>query len=89
MKIASALGLNVKSVNLSRDRSIFGRIYFCDDEVEIYNDSDEPETITVKGKTILVDPLANYLKTLGQLDNTIIHGSLRQSTEGLRSTVSV
>jgi len=73
MKIASALGLNVKSVNLSRDRSIFGRIYFCDDEVEIYNDSDEPETITVKGKTILVDPLANYLKTLGQLDNTIIH----------------
>lgn len=73
-KVAEAFGLSIKQARLSKDRSIFGRIYFCDDEVDIYEDgSDEPAKVPVKGKTILVDPLANYLKTLGQLDNTIIH----------------
>ena len=71
-KVAEAFGLEIKRAQLSEDRSLFGRIYFCDDEVDVYEDG-KKKTIPVCGKTIYIDPMANYLKTLGQLDNTIIH----------------
>lgn len=74
IKVAEAFGLEIKRVRLSKDHSIFGRLYFCDDVVTYYKKGeDEPSRGKVKGKTILIDPFANYLKNLGQLDNTIIH----------------
>ncbi|WP_455046378.1 hypothetical protein [Mogibacterium timidum] len=74
LKVAQTFGLTIEKARLSKDRSLFGRIYFCDDEVDIYDDeSDEPTPTPVKAKTIYVDPMANYLKNFGQLDNTIIH----------------
>lgn len=72
LKVAEAFGLEIKRAQLSEDRSLFGRIYFCDDEVDVYEDG-EKKTIPVRGKTIYIDPMANYLKNFGQLDNTIIH----------------
>ena len=62
-KVAEAFGLEIKRAQLSEDRSLFGRIYFCDDEVDVYEDG-EKKTIPVCGKTIYIDPMANYLKTL-------------------------
>lgn len=74
IKVAEAFGLEVKRVRLSKDHSIFGRLYFCDDVVTYYKKGeDEPSRGRIRGKTILIDPFANYLKNLGQLDNTIIH----------------
>ena len=73
MKAAEALGLTVKQGRLSEDHSIFGRLYFCDDEVELWDETDTPSKVPVKGGTIYVDPLANFLKNYGKQDNTIIH----------------
>lgn len=73
LKVADAFGLEIKRARLSNDQSLFGRIYFCDDEIEVFDDEGESHTVPVRGKTIYIDPMANYLKNLGQLDNTIIH----------------
>jgi hypothetical protein len=74
LKVADAFGLTVRRETLSSDGSVFGRIFFCDDKTTIYDGkTGEAKEIEVKGKTIMVDPFANYMKSLGHLDNTIIH----------------
>lgn len=73
-KVASAFGLTVKQAKLSPDDTVFGRIYFCDDDITVYDPvTNEPSTIKAKAKTIYVDRFAHFLKNCGLADSTIIH----------------
>lgn len=59
---------------ISADASVFGQIYFEDVESQLYDeDSERPETISVKAGTILVDPMVFFLRNVGSVKNTIIH----------------
>lgn len=73
-ELAAELGLTVKKCRITEDGSIFGRIFFFDADVEIY-DPDKGEMVKkhVPAKTILVDPDAAYQNNIGALNNTIVH----------------
>ena len=73
-ELASQLGLTVKRCRITEEGSIFGRIFFFDKDVDIY-DPDEGKMMSTRipAKTILVDPQAAYQNNIGALNNTIVH----------------
>lgn len=59
---------------LTANSSVFGRIYFEDDEVNCYNlEKGRGEILPVKAGTILVDPEVFFFRNIGSINNTIIH----------------
>jgi hypothetical protein len=58
--LAERMGLQIHEQEITPDGSTFGQIYFYDTE-------------TVKARSILVDPHAYFLRTLGSINNTIVH----------------
>ena len=72
--LADRMSLKIQERDISKDCSIFGKIYFQDSEGEFY-DTKRAEIIVepVKAKTIFVDPRVYFMRNLGSLNNTIIH----------------
>ncbi len=74
LELANSMGLTVRYENIAKNSSIFGRIFFCDCETELYDVStDTMYKVTIPAKTILVDKRAAFLTVLGAVNNTIIH----------------
>lgn len=73
-ELANKMGLHVRMEYLTKDGSVFGRTYFCDCEIDLYN----PETgdfykDNVEAGTIIVDKQAYFLYSVGASHNTIVH----------------
>jgi len=58
--LAERMGLEIHKQEIADDASIFGQIHFRDNE-------------GIKAGTILVDPRAYFMRTLGSVNNTIVH----------------
>jgi len=58
--LAERMGLTILKQEIADDASIFGQIHFRDSE-------------GIKAGSILVDPRAYFLRTLGSVNNTIMH----------------
>jgi len=72
--LAEKMGLDVKLQDITEDLSIFGQVYFHDSEAKIYDtDVEKYISISVKARTIFVDPKAYFLRNLGAVNNTIVH----------------
>lgn len=72
--LAEKMGLTVDLREITKDFSVFGQIYFYDSESEFYDkNSDEMVKISVKARSIFVDPKAYFLRNLGSVNNTIVH----------------
>lgn len=74
LELAKTMGLTVKFVFITKDKSILGRSFFYDCDTELY----DPETDSVyteynKAGTILVDKAVAFRYVLGATNNTIIH----------------
>lgn len=68
------MGLCVKFVYITKDETVFGRSYFFDSDVELYNpESDSFYTERIPAGTILVDKAVAFMYVLGATNNTIIH----------------
>ena len=52
---------------------VFGRTYFKDATVDIFNDEHNIETTHIEEGTILVNPDAFFMRNIGSARNTIIH----------------
>ncbi len=73
-ELAKSMGLSVVNTSISRDRSIFGQIFFADTEVVIYNaEKSQSEKKLINKDTILVDDTAAYLRSYGSRNMTIAH----------------
>jgi len=74
LEVAKNMGLTVRSVYITKDGSIFGRSYFYDRDVELYDpEKDAFYTEHIPAGTILVDKQASFMYALGTTNNTIIH----------------
>ncbi|MFD1403714.1 helix-turn-helix domain-containing protein [Robinsoniella peoriensis] len=74
LELAESMGLCVKFVYITKDETVFGRSYFFDSDVELYNpDSDSFYTEHIPAGTILVDKAVAFMYVLGATNNTIIH----------------
>lgn len=71
--LADAMGLNVVYRHLSSDNSIFGQICFSDCELEVYSQLGGFIKERFPSRTILVDPNAYFLRSIGTVNNTIVH----------------
>lgn len=72
--LADRMSLEIKSVSLTKNLSIFGQIYFSDGEVQCYDgEARSFKALAVKRGTILVDPTVYFLRTVGSVNNTIVH----------------
>ena len=58
--LAERMGLEIHEQEITEDGAVFGQICFRD-------------TDTVKARSILVDPMAYFLRNLGSVNNTIVH----------------
>jgi len=73
-ELARNMGLNVINASITKDRSIFGQIFFSDTEVNLY-DSTSGKIVkrTVSKNSIIVDDEAAYLRSYGSRNMTIAH----------------
>ena len=72
--LVNRLGLNIVIQEMTKDLSVFGQIFFADCDAEIYNaKTDNMEIKRFPAKTIMVDPKAFHMRTLGSVNNTIVH----------------
>lgn len=58
---------------ISADKSVFGRIYFEAADVDFCKEGNQFETVHIEPGTVLVDPEVFFLRTMGSLNNTIVH----------------
>lgn len=73
-EVVHNIGLDIKEVSLSKNCTIFGQIYFSEATTSCYDESTfQYYPLTVQAGTILVDPDVFFMRTLGSLNNTIIH----------------
>ena len=73
-ELAKRMGLNVQEFHISRDSSIFGRIFFRATTTEIYDPlTDEMVPMDVSERTVFVDPDVFFQINLGAFNNTIVH----------------
>ena len=75
-ELAKKMGLMILYGPL--DSSTFGRMYFEDDEVDIYPLADVEnyeaiERVTVQKGTMIVNPTLCFLRGIGSMNNTIVH----------------
>jgi hypothetical protein len=72
--LTKRLGLTIKTQCIRENASVFGQIYFVDTDAEMYDSNTQSNTrIRIEGKTIVVDPKIYLLRSLGSINNTIIH----------------
>ena len=72
--IAERLGLNIMMQRIREDSFVFGQLYFEDTDAEMYDASTgDSATKHIPEKTIVVDPYMFLLRTIGSVNNTIIH----------------
>ena len=72
--LSNNMGLNIITRSISKDKTIFGQIFFSDAIVELYNEEkEEYEKVKISKNTILVDNKAAYLRSLGSRNMTIAH----------------
>lgn len=72
--LASNMGLTIINTSITKDRSIFGQIFFDDAEVDLYNhEKIGYEKKLIKKDTMLVDDKAAYLRSFGSRNQTIAH----------------
>jgi hypothetical protein len=73
-KLCEKMGLTIKRARISEDGNVFGRVYFYDGTVDVFDDdTGEVHTEDVKAGTILVDTTASFLYGIGAFNNTIVH----------------
>ena len=73
-ELVKRMGLQKKILSITQDGSVFGRIYFRDSEIPLFNDNLQKfENCIVKAGTIFVDPKVFFLRNLGVMNNTIVH----------------
>ena len=72
-EILASMGLKMFLAPLPE--SVFGRTYFKDATVELYNNSEDRHIIkeSIKPGTILVNPDNFFMRNIGSVNNTIIH----------------
>ena len=72
--LADRMSLKIQERDISKDCSVFGKIYFQDSEGEFYDTKWDKVTVEpVKAKTIFVDPRVYFMRNLGSVNNTIVH----------------
>jgi hypothetical protein len=72
--VAERMGLEVQEVHITKNCSVFGQVYFSDCEVQYYDsDVGQYQTLQVERGTILVDPNVYFMRTVGSMNNTIVH----------------
>ena len=72
--MAKKLGLKVKMGRITKICSVFGKMFFAGGTTELYDDEkDEYKKIDVEPGTILVDPKVFFMRTMGSVNNTIVH----------------
>lgn len=68
------MGLTVLRHSIAKDKSVFGQIYFCDSEAELYDsDNSANEKVSVSAGTVIVDPTVFLQRNIGAYNNTIVH----------------
>lgn len=67
------IGLTLKVSNISKDASVFGRCFFYDCEMTLYNFFGEPHTELIPAGTVLVDFESTFMSVEGATHNTIVH----------------
>ncbi|MCD8291573.1 MAG: helix-turn-helix transcriptional regulator, partial [Prevotella sp.] len=73
-ELARRMHLTVLRHRISEDMSVFGQIYFCETDAELYDDKEETEIKEhVLPGTIVVDPSVAFQRNLGAFNNTIVH----------------
>jgi len=73
-QLAANMGLKVRMEHITRDGSVFGRTYFTDCEIDLFDPcTGETYKDTVEEGTIIVDKQAYFLYVVGQSHNTIVH----------------
>lgn len=72
--LADELGLSILEHPIREDASLFGQIYFTETEADLFEENISGTVPTViPAKTIVVDPRVGLLRTVGAVNNTIIH----------------
>lgn len=73
-ELAANMGLKVRMEYITKDGSVFGRTYFSDCDIDLYNpNTGEIYKDTVEAGTIIVDKQAYFLYAVGQQHNTVVH----------------
>lgn len=73
-ELASEMHLRIVNRPISKDRNIFGQIYFDDSDVKLYNaEKDSNEVTHIDKDTILVDEESAYLRSYGSRNMTVAH----------------
>lgn len=74
LEVARRMGLVVIEAHITKNCTAFGQIYFTDGETQCFDtEAGAYRTIPVKRGTILIDPDVFFMRTVGSLNNTIIH----------------
>lgn len=72
--LAKNMGLKTCETKITEDGSIFGLLFFADSQATLYNKkSFQFEPVKVPAKTIVVDPEANFLRSIGSSNLTVAH----------------
>ncbi|MGI6771274.1 MAG: ImmA/IrrE family metallo-endopeptidase [Acholeplasmataceae bacterium] len=73
-KLAEKMGLKVIDRSITKDKTVFGQIFFSDTNVKLYNNlTNQYEKTLVTQNTILVDSGAAYLRSYGSRNMTVAH----------------
>lgn len=72
--LAKRMGLKIATVSLSKSKTVFGQICFRDSIVNIYDkETDSYHKSKAKRGMILIDPDVHFMRTIGSVNNTIVH----------------
>lgn len=73
-EVAKRMGLEIQEAHITKNCTVFGQIYFSDCEIQCYDiDAGAYKPLAIKRGTILVDPSVYFMRTVGSMNNTIIH----------------
>lgn len=76
-KLAEKMGLQIYSTSITRDKKIFGQVFFDDTVVPLYNKiTDTYESYYIKKDSIIIDDEATYLRSYGSRNMTLVHECL-------------
>ena len=73
-EVAKRMGLEIQEAHITKNCTVFGQIYFSDCEIQCYDgEAGAYKPLAIKRGTILVDPNVYFMRTVGSMNNTIIH----------------
>lgn len=74
VELANRLNLTIKRQRIREDATVFGQIYFEETTADLYDESKgETVPVHINAGTIVVDPEMYLLRSLGSVNNTIVH----------------